>query len=67
METSTFEVNGLVIPLTQMREAEDWTRDAAGIANDVFVSYNRSYRYVVKNYPGGWSAFVEECCTFVQL
>ena len=61
------ETDFWAIPIPQLREAVDWTYDAAGIRADVFVGYVRAYRYVVDSYPGGWAAFVAECCTFVQL
>lgn len=63
----TIEINYTAVPVFQLREAVDWTYDAAGIRADIFVGYDHAYRYVVNNYPGGWSAFVAECCTFVQL
>lgn len=64
---SSYAHAGHVVPLDQMREAEDWTRDCLGLANETFVSYRRSYLYVKRSYPGGWSAFIAECCTLAQI
>lgn len=46
----------------QLTEARDWASDrlrlvGTAVTNEVAVSY------VIKRYPGGWNAFVAECCT----
>lgn len=58
----TIEINHVALPVSQLREAVDWTYDAGNIRPEIFVGYGQAYRYVVNNYPGGWSAFVAECC-----
>ncbi|MEV7814243.1 hypothetical protein AB0P05_26485 [Streptomyces flaveolus] len=47
----------------QMSEAIDWTSDCLGLIGR--VAAGRAVAYVKANYPGGWDAFVAECCTFV--
>lgn len=59
----------------QIAEARDWIADAypanplaAGNTHPVYEdSADYVQRFVGREYPGGWSAFVAECCTFVQL
>lgn len=63
----TFTIGSRVFQFAQLREAVDWKRDCESIPDSVFVSFHGALRYVERNYPGGWGAFVAECCTFVQL
>ncbi|WP_143659434.1 hypothetical protein [Streptomyces sp. MP131-18] len=48
----------------QITEARDWASDCLGMVGDT-ASAERAVRYVEKHYPGGWTAFVAECCNFV--
>lgn len=47
------------ITRAQLIEAIDWASDCLGILGR--VSADRAIRYVVRNYEGGWDAFVEAC------
>lgn len=51
----------------QIAEAQDWAADCMNLPADCKPSAEYAMAYVERDYPGGWSAFVEECCTFVQL
>jgi hypothetical protein len=51
----------------QIVEAIDWTSDCLGMGRGVKVGAERAAAYVRANYPGGWDAFVTECCTYVTL
>lgn len=54
----------------QISEARDWIADAYPAnpldASDTHPVYEDSNEYVqrftARNYPGGWSAFVADCC-----
>jgi hypothetical protein len=50
----------------QLCEARAWVLDCiestSVIADDVTVSDARAVRYVMRNYPGGWEAFIAEHC-----
>lgn len=61
----------------QIAEARDWIADAFP-ANPCFHAEGDAHpvyddddayvqRFVNANYPGGWPAFVADCCTYVQL
>lgn len=51
----------------QITEARDWMADDLRSPGAALTSAKSAVRYVECNYPGGWFAFVAECCTFVQL
>jgi hypothetical protein len=51
----------------QIAEAIDWASDCLGLPDRADISAENAVKYVRANYPGGWDAFVSECCTFVQL
>lgn len=51
----------------QTAEAIDWASDCLGLPDRADISAERAVKYVRANYPGGWDAFVTECCTFVTL
>lgn len=53
-------------PGAQVEEARDWASDCLFLA-DRRVSAERGVRYVLRHYPGGWTAFVAECCTPVVM
>ncbi|MET9385320.1 hypothetical protein ABZY09_30675 [Streptomyces sp. NPDC002928] len=50
----------------QKSEAIDWTSDCLGLSGANKVGAGFAFLYVQKHYPGGWGAFVAECCTSVQ-
>lgn len=64
MDTNLIESS---VTAEQISEARDWVADNLGSPFAARLSARTAVRYVVNNYPGGWSAFVAECCTFVQL
>jgi hypothetical protein len=59
----------------QISEARNWIADAYPQnpldMSDTHPVYSESaesvQRFVDRRYPGGWPAFVAECCTYVQL
>lgn len=51
----------------QMAEAIDWTSDCLERSGDGKIGAGFAFRYVQRFYPGGWNAFVEECCTYVTV
>jgi hypothetical protein len=59
----------------QITEARDWIADAYPVnpldLSDAHPVYSESaenvQRYIARRYPGGWSAFIADCCTYVQL
>lgn len=59
----------------QITEARDWIADAYPQSgydmSDVHPVYDLSAErvegFITRRYPGGWVAFVEECCTVVQI
>lgn len=55
------------VTVEQISEARDWMADNICSPFAATLPARSAIRYVVNNYPGGWSAFVDECCTFVQL
>jgi len=58
----------------QIAEARDWIADAYPAFplddSDMHPVYEESaesvQRYVSRHYPGGWAAFIADCCTYVQ-
>ena len=50
----------------QISEARNWASDCIesehAFSDGERVSAERAVRYVERNYPGGWPAFVAECC-----
>lgn len=53
-------------PAEHVREAQDWAADCEGYPAAVTPPVPYSVGYVVRHYPGGWSAFVTECCADAQ-
>lgn len=51
----------------RVQEAINWASDCIGLTGGDKVSEERARAYVKANYPGGWEAFVAECCTYVTL
>lgn len=59
----------------QITEARDWIADAypqspydMSDEHPVFdLGAPAVQGFVDRRYPGGWSAFIADCCTFVQL
>lgn len=51
----------------QIMDARDWASDCLGLSAGVKVSADRGVAYVQRNYPGGWDAFVAECCTYAMV
>jgi len=49
----------------QITEARDWLSDVVG--ERISQADYTLPHWIDKLYPGGWQAFVEECCTFIQL
>jgi hypothetical protein len=47
----------------QIAEVRDWASDCIGLSAGVKVGAERAIAYVERNYPGGWDAFVSECCS----
>ena len=59
----------------QIAEARDWIADAypanpldGSDTHPIYDEIDAAVCWFIRyRYPGGWAAFVEECCTFVQL
>lgn len=46
----------------QITEAQDWAADCMGLEAGHKPGAERAVAYVEAEYPGGWAAFVAECC-----
>lgn len=56
----------------QISEARDWLADQRSVTGTTreltgHLTDTEVIERVSKRYPGGWEAFVEECCTYVYV
>jgi hypothetical protein len=51
-------------PAEQLAEARNWINDAFGKRKRTDAQIRK---VVNAGYPGGWDAFVAECCTYVMV
>lgn len=48
-------------PAEQISEARDWASDCEQLSRGEKLPIPYSIGYVIRHYPGGWSAFVADC------